>query len=123
MNYLDSNILACAFYDNQETKRCQKAIAEGGVTNTFNIIEAFHIIEKELNREEAKQCMRELLKGNLQIEAVDANLLFEALKRMKTHHLSIFDAIHYTCALLNHCSAIFTYDKDFNGLDIPRKEP
>ena len=123
MEFLDSNILAYAFYDNEYTEECQEAIKEGGITNTFNLIEAFFIIEKETTRERAQKCIKGLLKSNIQIVAIDMNLLFEALKKINQYKLSIFDMIHYACAISNNCSSIKSYDADFDNLEIPRKEP
>jgi len=31
--------------------------------------------------------------------------------------------IHYSCAKMNGCSAILSYDRDFDNLDVERKEP
>ena len=124
MKFLDSNVLAFAFYKNEHTEECQAALKEDGLIDVFNLIEAFFIIEKETkSREVAQKSVRGLLKSNLQIIDVDANLLFEALKRVNSLKLSIFDAIHYSCALINNCNTIISYDKDFDNLDIPREEP
>ena len=124
MRFLDSNILAYAFYDNEHTEKCQQEIAQGGVTDTFSLVEAFFIIEKETkNREKAQRCIRGLLKSNLQIIDVDINILFESLKKIGMYHLSIFDMIHYTVARLANCEEIMSYDLDFNKLEIPRVEP
>ena len=124
MKFLDSNILAFAFYSNENILKCQKAIMEGGLTNTFNLIESFFIIEKETgNREIAQKSIRGLLKSNIQIIDVDINVIFEALKRANRYKLSIFDLIHYSCAIINGCNAIISYDKDFDNLDIKREEP
>ena len=124
MKFLDSNVLAYAFYENEHIERCQKAILKGGGIDTFNLIEAFFIIEKETSsREKAQKSIRGVLKSNLQIVEVDINLIFESLKRTNQLKLSIFDIIHYTCALLNGCNAIISYDSDFNNLEIPREEP
>ena len=123
MKFLDSNILAYAFYDNEHTNRCQKVILEGGLVDTFNLIEAFFIIEKETNREKAQKSIKALLRSNLNIVEVDINIVFESLKRINQSKLSIFDMIHYTCAILNECDAIISYDNDFNNLEIPRREP
>lgn len=123
MRFLDSNILAYAFYRNQHTVKCQSAIMGGGIIDTFNLVEAFYIIEKETSREIAQKAIRGILKSNLHIVDVNVNLVFEALKRAKNYKLSIFDLIHYSCALLNDCSAIISYDKDFDNLEISREEP
>lgn len=124
MKFLDSNVLAYAFYNNEYMKRCQKIIREGGVADTFNLAEAFFIIEKETgSREAAQSAIRGLLKSDITIIDVNLSLFFEALKRANRYKLSIFDLIHYTCALLSSCDSILSYDKDFNNLDIPREEP
>lgn len=124
MKFLDSNVLAYAFYRNDCTSKCQNAILTGGVTDTFNLAEAFFIIEKETgSREVAQKSIRGLLKSDIEIIEIDLNVIFEALKRANRYKLSIFDLIHYTCAIIHGCSAIVTYDKDFNNLEIPREEP
>jgi predicted nucleic acid-binding protein len=124
MRFIDSNVLAYAFYKNENTAKCQKAIMEGGVVNTFNLTEAFFIIEKETgSRETAQRAIKGLFKSNLVIVAVDLNLVFEALKKAQRFKLSIFDAIHYCCASFNNCNSILSYDKDFDKTDISREEP
>ena len=122
-NYLDSNVLAYAFYENAHQEACQQTIEKGGVIGTLCLMEAFHAIERETSREVAQDCVRKLLRGNFQIIGMDINMFFEALKRTAHAKLNMADTIHYTCALLTNCSAILTFDKDFNGLDIPREEP
>ena len=124
MKFLDSNVIAYAFYKNEYTEKCQNVLREGGLVDVFNLIESFFIIEKETKSKEiAQKSIKNLLKSNIQIVDVDINLLFEALKGINNLKLSIFDAIHYSCALMNGCSAIISYDEDFDNLDIPREEP
>lgn len=124
MKFLDSNVLAYAFYSNEHMHKCQRAITEGGLVDSFNLVEAFFVIEKETgSRETAQRAVRGLLKSNIEVTDVDAALVFEAIKRSSRFKLSIFDLIHYNCALLNGCSSIVSYDKDFDNLDIPREEP
>ncbi len=124
MKFLDSNVLAYAFYENHNTIKCQNAIIEGGLVNTFNLVEAFFVIEKETgDREIAQKAIKGILKSDIEIIEVDVNLVFEALKMANRLKLSIFDTLHYVCALANGCNAIVSYDKDFNNLDIPREEP
>lgn len=123
MRFLDSNVLAYSFYDHEHTLQCQKAIQQGGVINTFNLVEAFFIIEKETrNRELAQQVIKSLLKSNLIVVPVDINVIFDAVKRASKLKLSIFDTVHYTCALAQGCTAIMSYDTDFDKLEIPRVE-
>lgn len=123
MRFIDSNILAYAFYDNPVQDECQKIIREGGMINTVNLIEAFNIIESEMNKEIAVSSIRGLLKSNLFIVDVDINLFFEALKRAPRYkNLKFMDLLHYTTAVMNNCDAIVSFDKDFDKLDLPRKE-
>ena len=124
MKFLDSNVLAYAFYNNEHTVECQNAIMKGGLTDTFNLTEAFFIIEKETgNRELAKKSIKGMLKSSIHVVDVDINIIFEAIKRINKLKLSIFDTIHYACALVNGCDSILSYDNDFDNLDILREEP
>lgn len=124
MKFLDSNIIAYSFYKNEHLERCQSALLEGGITNTFNLIEAFLVIEKETgSREKAQKSIKSLMKSNVHIVEVNVNVVFECLKKITDFKLSIFDAIHYTCAHLSGCNVLLSYDKDFDNLAIPREEP
>ncbi len=124
MIFIDSNVLAYAFYDNDKREKCRQIIKDGGVINTVNLIEAYNIIQFEVDGEHATKSIKSLLKSNLLIIDSDINLIFEALKRAsKYKNLKFMDVIHYSCALINGCNAIVSYDKDFNNFDIPREEP
>ena len=124
MIFIDTNILAYAYYDNDKKERCQQIIRKGGLINTVNLIEAYNIIQFEVDRELATKTIRSLLKSNLTIVDVDINSVFEALKRtLKNTNLKFADLIHYSCAVTNGCGAIISFDKDFDNLDIPREEP
>ena len=123
MNFLDSNIFVQAFYENENTEKCQEIIRNGGLSDTLVLAETFHIIEKILNKEKAEKAVKGILKSSIEIIDLDINLIFESLKRVSMHKLSFYDTIHYTCALLNNCSSILSYDKNFNNLEIPRQEP
>ncbi|MDP3640383.1 MAG: PIN domain-containing protein [Nanoarchaeota archaeon] len=123
MNFIDSNILAYAFYENKFQENCRNIIRKGGLINTLILIEAFNIIELQTSRDIAQKAIRGLLKSNVQIIPVDINIIFEALKRSSHHqHLKFLDLVHYATAQLHQCDAILSYDRDFEGLDILRKE-
>jgi|SRR3989344_5227281 len=124
MKFIDSNILAYAFYENKLQDNCQEIIKEGGIINTINLIEAFNIIEYESNREIAKNAIKGFLKSNLNVVEVDMNIIFEALKRAEKYKkLKFIDLIHYVTALLNNCEVIISCDKDFDNLEIIKEEP
>lgn len=123
MRFIDSNIIAYAFYDNPVQDVCQKILREGGMINTINLIEAFNIIQSEINNEVAITSIKSLLKSNISIINVDVNLVFEALKRASRYkNLKFIDLLHYTTAVMNNCEAIMSFDKDFDKLELPRKE-
>jgi len=125
MRFIDSNILAYAFYDNKNKEKCRDVIREGGIINTVNLIEAFNIIQFETNdREIAVDSIKSLLKSNLEIMDVNINIIFEALKRAdKYKKLKFIDLIHYVNSLICGCNEIMSYDKDFDNLEIRRIEP
>lgn len=124
MRFIDSNIIAYAFYENEHQEQCRSVLRKGGITNPFALIEAFHVIELQTNREIAIKAIKGLLKSALVIVDVDINSIFEALRRAQKYpSLKFYDLIHYTVAQLYECESILSYDTDFNHLDIPREEP
>ncbi len=122
MRFLDSNIIAYAFYENENRERCQELIKGEGIINTLNLIEAYNIIQFETNdKEYAKKAITSLLKSNIKIVDIDVNIIFEALKRIEKYkNLKFLDLIHYTTALLNNCNEFASYNKDFDNLEIKR---
>ena len=121
MRFIDSNVLAYAFYENENREKCQAIIKNGGIINTVSLIEAYNIIQFEVNADYAAKSIRSLLKSNLSIISVDINLIFEALKRAsKYKKLKFIDLVHYTTSLLYNCQEIASYDLDFDNLDIKR---
>ena len=123
MEFIDTNVLVNAFHNNEHMEECQEAIRKGGIINTLNLAETFHILEKITNRETAEKSVKSLLNSDLEIIDLDINLIFQSLKNSNKYNLSIFDLIHYICAMQNECESIISYDNDFDNLTIKRKEP
>jgi predicted nucleic acid-binding protein len=124
MKYIDSNIIAYAFYNNPFQEKCQHCILAGGMTSSLALIEAFNIIEMQSSKEYAIKVIKSILKSPISIIPIDVNVIFEALKRREKYNaLKFLDLIHYTIALLQNCESIVTYDKDFDELDMKREEP
>ena len=122
--FIDSTIISGAFTSNENRERCQAILAEGGIIDGLVLIESFDVIERiTKKRDYAMKVIRTLMGSNLEIIDIANNVIFEAIKRGNRYNLRVFDLIHYTTALINGCSSIVTYDKDFDNLDIPRKEP
>jgi predicted nucleic acid-binding protein len=125
MRFIDSNVIAYAFYENKFQNRCQKILLESNIiTNTYTLTEAFNLLEFQTDREIAIKSIRSLLKLNIEIITVDVNIIFEAIKRaQRINKLRFIDLIHYTTADLYNCESFITFDCDFNGLDIKKIEP
>ncbi|MBU2639513.1 MAG: PIN domain-containing protein [Nanoarchaeota archaeon] len=125
MRFIDSNILAYAFYENENRERCINIVKEGGIIDSLCLIEAFNIIENETRKRDiAVEAIKSLMKINLEIVNVDSNVVFEALKKAEKYKkLKFLDLIHYIIALNYECKEILSYDKDFNDLEIKKTEP
>jgi predicted nucleic acid-binding protein len=124
MKFIDANVIAHSFYPSKKQEPCKQIVRIGGITNTIAIIEAFNIIEHQVDRDHARDMIRSLYGTYVEIVDVDKNLIFEALRKSKKEtKLKFIDLVHYTTALLHNCDGILTYDKDFDCLDIPRDEP
>lgn len=122
--FIDSNIIIKAFVEDKDSAKCRKFLHEDFITNTLCLVEAQHSISIiKNNKIYAADCIKSLFKSNCIIVQLDKNLLFESFKRIGKYNLDISDLINYTTALLNNCSKIVSYDKDFNNLEIKRVEP
>ena len=123
--FLDSNVIIYSFTNNAKNEKCRKALRELSlITNTLAIAEAMAQIAAITDKEQSRQALITILKlGNIRILDLNPSLIFEAMRRNQKYNLKLFDLIHYTTALLNNCQAILSYDRDFNKLEIPRKEP
>ena len=125
MRFIDSNVLAYAFYNNKNMEKCINIVKEGGIINSIGLIEAFNIIENETRKRDiAVESIKSLMRINLEIVNVDNNIVFEALKKAEKYKkLKFLDLIHYIIALNYGCKEFLSYDKDFNNLEIKRTEP
>ena len=124
MQFVDANVIVKAFTDNDDKEACRKVLKEDFITNTLCLAEAYHAISNiKGNKDYADNSIKSLFKSNGIIAELDKNLLFESFKIIGKYNLNIFDAVNYVTALINNCSRIISYDKDFDDLDIKRTEP
>ena len=123
MKFVDANIIAYASYSNDYQDACQTFLRQDNLlTNTIVLVEAFNIIESEVNRETAVAALRSILRSNIEILSLDLTILFESLKKAdKSNKLKFIDLVHYTTAKIKNCEVILSYDTDFDNLDIPRE--
>lgn len=121
MIFIDANVIVHAFSRHRKAARCREMLANEFVTDTLCIAEAFHALSRILgDQETAARCVKSLF-GRGEIAPVGRNVLFASVR--KKSRLSIFDMIHYAVAKERGCTAIATYDKDFDGLDVKRIAP
>ena len=124
MPFVDSTVLIKSFTENPDKHKCREVVNEKFLTNALCLVEAHYFISLiSKSKTHATMSIKSLFKGDCVVVDLDKNLLFESLKRIEKYELDIFDLIHYTTALLNNCSEITSYDRDFDGLEIKRVEP
>ena len=127
MNKLvDSDVIVFAFSNNPKKEMCRKLIENEKITvNTLILLESFSKVATITKNKELAMNMVKLFyeSDNIELVNFDINLFFEALKRSRKYNLKISDLVHYTTALLKGCSAIVSYDHDFDNLEIKRVEP
>lgn len=126
MKFVDSNVLVYAFSNTNRTDSCIQLLKEENlIINTLVLVELYAKLCTIVDQNYAQFIVRNLFKkDNLRIVPLDNNLLFESIKRQQKYKkLKIADLLHFTAAMLNNCSAMISYDQDFDNLEIARKEP
>ena len=122
--FVDANVIAKAFLVNPEQELCLSVLREEFVTDMVCLLEAKNAISRiSGSREYASDSIRSVLKSNCVVVPVDSIILASCLKSYAHNTLDAFDSMHYTIALLNGCSEIVSYDKDFDNLTIKRTQP
>ena len=130
--FIDSDVFVNAFVNidadkNKNSRNLLEQLDQGKInllTDFFVLAETYYIIEKYKDKNTADKVVRKLLTLHaLEIIPIDRYIFFEALKRVKKYKLKINDMLHYTIALLRNASGFYSYDKDFNELEIDRIEP
>jgi predicted nucleic acid-binding protein len=130
--FIDADIFVHGLLERDKTKHkasrnLLEQIEQGSLycmTDYLVLTEAFYILENYKGRQTAIEMIKKVLSlHNLEILPLDSSTFFESLKRVGKYRLKINDLIHYTIALLRNAEGIYSYDKDFNGLEIARVEP
>ena len=130
--FTDTDVFVNAFVSldlerNRASRNLLTQLEKGEVnllTDFLVVTETYYIIEKYKSNDIAIEVVKKLLTfNNLEIIPIDSYTFFEALKRVKKYKLKINDLIHYTIALLSNVSSFYSYDADFNDLEIKRIEP
>ena|SRR3989344_4685994 len=130
--FIDADVFVNAFVNldvekNKASRNLLEQLEQGKIkllTDFLVLVETYYIIEKYKGIDIAIDVVKELLTfNNLEIIPLDNHAFFEAVKRVKKYTLRINDVLHYTIALLNNASNFYSYDTDFDNLEIKRIEP
>ncbi|MDP2717351.1 MAG: type II toxin-antitoxin system VapC family toxin [Candidatus Micrarchaeota archaeon] len=123
MKYVDSNILIYAFADvSARGEACRSILNEHLATSTLTIDEVvYKIRKKSLDLALAAVAAIENAPRLELVPFVEADLpqFREFLKK----GMQPRDSIHALTAMKSGCTVIYSEDKDFDALEIPRKTP
>ena len=123
-SFVDANVIIKAFTKNIDQEKCRNVLNGAFITNTLCMVEAqqaISVITKD--KMLAADCVKSLLRSGGKIVPLDVNLIYESYKRTGRYDLNAFDMIHFATAVLHNCDSMFSYDNDFDGLEIKRVEP
>ncbi|MBI4439815.1 type II toxin-antitoxin system VapC family toxin [Candidatus Woesearchaeota archaeon] len=125
MEFVESTVLVYAFTNSKWREACRGILGKQGLaTDSLAIAEACSKIGTLTGREQEIMFLKSVFRmGNLEILPFDRNLAFSTLRNLKKTPLHFFDCVHYSAAQTFDCSAIYSYDKDFDKLPIKRIEP
>ncbi len=130
--FIDADVLITAIVGKGEKAKRSRSLLrkiekgeQSFLTDALVLSEVWYGIERQKGRDFAAKVIKDFLSfGELEVIPVDRNVLFEALRRAeKKRKLVGNDLIHLTIALLEGASGIYSYDKDFDGLEVKRIEP
>lgn len=128
--YIDSNIfIYVALHHPQFNAPCTSFLLHvqnktiPAVTSALTLCEVYHQVQKHITQEAAQLVIQSILSFPLTVIPLDTNVFCSALHQAREHRLKINDAVHYATALSTKTTAIYSYDKDFDTLDISRVQP
>ncbi len=130
MYLIDTNIFLEVMLSRErkeECKRLLKALRDGkirSIVTDFTIHSIIVLLDRLKRLKELRTFLLSLTayKG-LYIYTTSIAEEVKAIEIAEEKGLDMDDAIQYSTALSVKVDAIISFDKDFNGLEIPRKEP
>ncbi|MBI2185261.1 MAG: type II toxin-antitoxin system VapC family toxin [Thaumarchaeota archaeon] len=127
MILLDTNIFLELLLDRKKAGECEELldrVAEGAVEAVVTKF-TVHAIEALVDNPKTILTFLKNLNNSVGLEVYDTSLEEESAVPwiMETTRLDFDDALQYYVAQRSDAEAIVSFDKHFDGLDIPRKEP
>jgi len=130
MYLIDTNIFLEVLLGRRRKKECKRFLREirDGKLRAFFTDFSVHsiiVIMSSFNRLDGLKKFLRSLRGYKGLSVYNTSLGDEvrAIENCKKLNLSVEDSIQYTVARKLGVTAIISYDKHFDGLDIPRLEP
>jgi predicted nucleic acid-binding protein len=127
---VDTNIFLEVMLSRKRSSECKRFLAmlrdgrASGVVSDFSIHSIMVLLDSLKRREELRTFLASLTgyKG-LRVHFTSIADELRAVELAEREGLDIDDAIQYAVALSVGAEAIVSFDKDFDGLKIPRVEP
>ncbi len=130
MYLVDTNIFLEVMLSQARSKECEvflKSVKEGvskAFITDFSIYSIMIIMSGLSKLDELKVFLSSLSAyRGLTIHRNGLKELLRAVETMKEKHLDLDDAIQYSAAMSLGVKAIVSFDKHFDGLEVPREEP
>ncbi|MBO3833311.1 MAG: type II toxin-antitoxin system VapC family toxin [Candidatus Brockarchaeota archaeon] len=130
MYLVDTNIFLEVMLSQARSKECEvflKSVKEGvskAFITDFSIYSIMIIMSGLSKLDELKVFLSSLSAyRGLAIHRNGLKELLRAVETMKEKHLDLDDAIQYSAAMSLGVKAIVSFDKHFDGLEVPRAEP
>jgi len=127
---VDTNIFLEVMLSRRRKEECKQFLrllrdgrTSGAVTD-FSV-HSIMVLLDSLGRRQALRTFLASLAGyrGLHIHFTTLADEIRAVDLAEKHHLDIDDAIQYAVAISTRAQAIVSFDRDFDGLEIPRLEP
>jgi predicted nucleic acid-binding protein len=127
---VDTNIFLEVMLSRKRSSECKRFLAmlrdgrASGVVSDFSIHSIMVLLDSLKRREKLKTFLASLAgyKG-LRVHFTSIAEELRAVELAEREELDIDDAIQYSVALSVGAEAIVSFDRDFDGLKIPRVEP
>jgi len=130
MYLVDTNIFLEVMLSRGRKDECKRFLGllrdgrASGVVTDFSV-HSIMVVLDSLGRRQALRTFLASLAGYRGLHIHYTTLADEvrAVDLAERHHLDIDDAVQYAVAISTRAQAIVSFDRDFDGLEIPRLEP
>ncbi len=131
MYLIDSNIFLELVFEQDRSIECKaflQKVKSGEINSAISDFNIDSILLAIYRQTKNALLMETFLTSVLRFTGLDVYFLsmedrLEGIKHIKTHSLDFEDALTLQAALASSCSAIVSFDRDFDNLPVKRVEP